>query len=111
MREDCAAFSSSSFEFSLGCSSSSARRARAEVYKKGGSGKCTRGFGFRVGNFFLFCLGLFRVYRFFVLSTLFLVPKSFKNEKHAHTNTTQTHITRARALLYRERKSKWCILR
>jgi len=68
-----------------------ARGARAEVYKKGGLGKCTRGFGFRVGNFFLFCLSLFRVYRFFCFEHPFFASKKLQKRKaRAHTQTHNT---------------------
>ena len=82
-----------------------ARGARAEVYKKGGLGKCTRGFGFRVGNFFLFCLSLFRVYRFFCFEHPFFGSKKLQKRKaRAHKHNTNTHNTRARTFISRKKK-------
>jgi len=98
--EDCAAFPSSSFEFSLGCSFGA--RARFSFVCMGR--QMYTWIRFRVGNFF-FCLRLFRVYHFFCFEHPFFGSKKLQKRKaRAHKHNTNTHNTRARTFISRKKK-------
>ena len=82
------------------------RAARARRFiKKGGSANVHVDSVFVLETFFFFCLGLFRVYRFFCFEHPFFGSKKLQKRKaRAHKHNTNTQNTRARTFISRKKK-------